>query len=457
VTCYKKANLYNALNYHKQRLMVYTFFYTVFVTCFLSLSLTANSIDHIAEKYVKLALTLGEYEEDYVDAYIGPNSWKNHLESDYDTVEEINEKASRLQNELDALSISTEDLTTAARKRFLKKQLRALKTKTELLLGHHFSFDQESRLLFDSFIPSYDASIFKSLIEELDSLIPGNGPLNKRFTNYKKQFIIPADKIHLVFTRSIEEARKRTKQQVELPENEELTIELVSDKSWSAFNCYEGHFKSLFLVNTDAPLFIDKVIDMTAHEAYPGHHVQRCLIEQNLVKNKGWMEFSIFLLYSPQALIAEGAANYGVDIVFPPEERLDFEKKVLYPLAGIDPEKAEHYNKVVSILKRLSYAENEMARSYLKGEMKKSKAMQYLQEYLFFTQEQAEQRIRFIDHYRTYIANFNFGEDLIKDYIKVKQSFSPTSLKQKWNELTQLFCSPTVPSDLRKAVVQLKN
>ena len=121
-----------------------------------------------------------------------------------------------------------------------------MKTKTELLLGHHFSFDQESRLLFDSFIPSYDASIFKSLIEELDSLIPGDGPLNKRFTNYKKQFIIPADKIHLVFTRSIEEARKRTKQQVELPENEELTIELVSDKSWSAFNCYEGHFKSLF-------------------------------------------------------------------------------------------------------------------------------------------------------------------------------------------------------------------
>ena len=94
------------------------FFYTVFVTCFLSLSLTADPIDHIAEKYVKLALTLGEYEEDYVDAYIGPNSWRNHLESDYDTVEEINEKASRLQNELDTLSISTEDLTTAARKRF---------------------------------------------------------------------------------------------------------------------------------------------------------------------------------------------------------------------------------------------------------------------------------------------------------------------------------------------------
>ena len=40
------------------------------------------------------------------------------------------------------------------------------------------------------------------------------------------------------------------------------------------------------------------------------------LLEKNLVRDRGWHEFSVYPLFSPQSLIAEGTANYGIDIAF---------------------------------------------------------------------------------------------------------------------------------------------
>ena len=33
------------------------------------------ALDEEAERYVRLALQLGEYDPDYVDAYLGPEEW----------------------------------------------------------------------------------------------------------------------------------------------------------------------------------------------------------------------------------------------------------------------------------------------------------------------------------------------------------------------------------------------
>ena len=67
------------------------------------------------------------------------------------------------------------------------------------------------------------------------------------------------------------------------------------------------------------------------------------LLEKNLVRDRGWKEFTVYPLFSPQSLIAEGSANYGVDVAFPRDERVAFEKRELFPLAGINPAGAERY------------------------------------------------------------------------------------------------------------------
>ncbi len=139
-------------------------------------------------------------------------------------------------------------------------------------------------------------------------------------------------------------------------------MEYVTGKSWSGYNWYQGSYRSLIQVNTDLPIMIDRAVDLACHEGYPGHHVYNALLEQHLVRERGWIEYSVYPLFSPQSLIAEGTANYGVDVAFPGAERVKFEREVIFPAAGLDPAGAEAYYEVMDLVDQLSYAGNEAAR-----------------------------------------------------------------------------------------------
>ena len=171
-----------------------------------------------------------------------------------------------------------------------------------------------------------------------------------------------------MFDRAIAECRGRTLPHVQLPANETFTVEYVRGKPWSGYNWYQGNYRSLIQVNTDLPIYIDRAIDLACHEGYPGHHVYNALLEKHLVRDRGWVEFSVYALFSPQSLIAEGTANYGIEVAFPGDERLAFERDVLFPLAGLDGSQAAAYAKIRALVDRLSYAGNEAARKYLNGE-----------------------------------------------------------------------------------------
>ena len=62
-----------------------------------------------------------------------------------------------------------------------------------------------------------------------------------------------------------------------------------------------------------------------------------------LVRGRGWVELSVYPLFSPQSLIAEGSANFGIDMAFPSTERTAFERDSLFPLAGLNPAIAERF------------------------------------------------------------------------------------------------------------------
>ena len=199
--------------------------------------------------------------------------------------------------------------------------------------------------------------------------MPGEGSVLQRYEEWRKRFVIPKEKLDAVFQLAIKECRTRTLAKVKMPPNESFTVEYVTGKSWSGYNWYQGDFRSLIQVNTDLPAYIDRALDLAAHEGYPGHHVYNALLEKHLVKDRGWVEFTVYALFSPQSLIAEGTANYGKEVVFPKAERMKFEKEVLFPAAGIDPNLAEEYYAVQEMTKELSYAVNEAARRFINGEM----------------------------------------------------------------------------------------
>jgi hypothetical protein len=167
-------------------------------------------------------------------------------------------------------------------------------------------------------------------------------------------------------------------------------------------------------------------------------------MEKHLVNGKGWIEYSVYPLFSPMSLLAEGSANYGVDVVFPHAERIQFEKDVLFPLAGLDASKVELYYQVQAVKQQLSYADNMVAKRYLDGEIDDQKAIELLVKYTLVTKKKAQQRLGFINANRAYVINYNLGQDIVKDYIE-KQT-KTGSQAEVWALFSELLANPKTAS-----------
>ncbi len=415
-------------------------------------------MNQIAESYVKLVLALGLHDADYVDAYYGPKEWVGEIEREVEeevkfkgkngSLDRIRDEAKSLLSELPPTAAPTGDEIVQLRHKYLTKQIRALIARAETLLEKKLLFDEESEAYYDAIAPIYPEDHFRKIRNDLDSILPGHGRIPERYDNFKNQFIIPGEKLDAAFSVAIEECRKRTKEHISLPTDESFNLEYVNKKPWSGYNWFKGNAHSLIQLNTDLPIFIDRAVDLAAHEGYPGHHVYNSLLELHLFKQKGWVEFSIFPLFSPQALIAEGTANYGIEVVFTPSERIDFEREILFPLAGLDPSKVELYYRIHELSMRLAYAGNEAARGYLDGKITAEKAIEWLVEYALMSHQRAEQRIEFFDKYRSYVINYNLGQDLVKQYLERLGATADNPAK-RWEEFAKLLASPRLPSGLR--------
>ena len=409
----------------------------------------ANPMNTIAERYVKLVLAVGQHDTDYVDAFYGLAEWKADAERRKLPLADIAASADRLIADIPTLSdADRRDEMIVLRRDYLKRQLEALRTRVRMLQGTKLTFDEESQALYDAVAPTHPESYFADALAELGRLLPGSGAIVDRYDAFREKLIIPSTRLARVFDRAIAECRTRTLAHVSLPANESFTVEYVTNKPWSGYNWYQGNYRSLIQVNTDLPIYIDRAIDLACHEGYPGHHVYNALLEKNLVRDRGWVEFTVYPLFSPQSLIAEGTANYGIDVAFPGGERAAFEHDVLYPEAGLDPSLAGAYAKVQALVDRLAYAGNEAARTYLNGAADRKQATAWLSQYAMMSPVRAEQRTRFFDTYRSYVINYNLGKDLVKQFVESRGGIA-TQPAKRWDEFVRLLASPRLPSGLR--------
>jgi hypothetical protein len=378
-----------------------------------------NELDSLAKQYVTLGLTIGKYDPDFVDAYYGPDSLRPLTPpSAIFPKDSLLKAVASLQGGLEKARQQQDSDTLKNRATWMMGQLTAFARRIRIFSGETAPFDEETKDLFGVTAPVYEEAHFQQLLLRLDSLLPGKGDVSVRFQQLANRFIIPKNKLDTVFKTAIAECRKRTLAHYSLPANEDFRLEFVTGKPWSGYNWYKGNYQSLIQVNTDMQIFIDRVIDVGSHESYPGHHVYNMLLEKNLYAGKGWVEISLYPLFSPQSLIAEGSANYGIDVVFPGNDRTVFAAGTLLPLAGLDTSGISLYFKVLAIRGQLNYARNEVARGILNGTMNESTAMQWLMKYGLFNRETAVKSIDFIRHYRSYVINYNYGQDLVKQFVQ---------------------------------------
>ncbi|MGE5860107.1 MAG: hypothetical protein ACM34J_06120 [Ignavibacteria bacterium] len=407
-----------------------------------------QKMDKIAEGYIKLVLNTGKYDPDYVDAYYGPEELKPAAsENDSTGLKKLFDDSGTLLDMLDSASHYEADEINVLRYKFLYKQLLAVRTKLFMLQGGKLTFDEESKALYDAVAPKYDASYFQKIINELDKELPGNGDIQTRLNNFKKSYIIPKEKLDIVFKAAIAECKKRTLNYIRVPRAENFKVEYVTGKPWGGYNWYKGNFFSLIQVNTDLPIYIDGAVDIAAHEGYPGHHSYNTMLENSLVKKRGWLEFTVYPLFSPQSFIAEGTANYGIKLTFPGGSRIKFEKEVLFPLAGLNTSNAERYYKILELTSKLSSAGNEAARNYIDGKWTKEETINWLMKYSLMSPEHAEKQFHFIEKYRSYVINYNVGEDLVKDFVE-RNDGKRDNLDRRWDLFERLISLPQIASNL---------
>ena len=403
------------------------------------------ALNPIARRYVVLGLALGGHDPNYVDAYYGPDSLRSAAEAESLSVARIRASAESLLAVLGDSVPAYRDSVVAMRHRYLRVQLGAMVARARILAGERLSFEEEAEALYDVKPPRFEPAHFDSLLARLDSLLPGRGPLAARYQRFRDRLMIPAPLVDTVFRTAIAACRERTLAHLSLPDGERFDLEYVKDTPWNAYNWYKGNYRSLIQVNLDFPIPLDRAVDLACHEGYPGHHVYNALLEQSLVRGRGWVEISMYPLFSPQSLIAEGSANFGIDMAFPPAERVAFERDSLFPLAGLDPALAALNAEVRAVYEQLNYARNEVARGYLNGESDAVEAQRLMQRWWLTSPDAAAKTLRFIDTYRSYVINYNLGRDLVAEWV---QRTGGKSEEARWRAFGSLLSAPHLPRDL---------
>ena len=404
-----------------------------------------DSLDAIATDFVKLTLEAGVREDGYVDAYYGPAEWQEAARARPRDQATLRTDTRALSARLAALPAARDPLVHR-RRVVLAGQLKAADVRLSMALGETFKFADEAEGLFGVRPQLKPLSSYYPVLVRIEALVPGKGLLSERVDVFQNRFIIPADRLDAVMRAGIAECRKRTAAHIALPADEQFTLEFVKGKSWSGYNWYKGNATSLIQVNTDLPIRVSRAIDLGCHEGYPGHHALNMLLEQKLARGKGWIEYTVYPLYSPMSLIAEGTANYGIDLAFPLQDKTAFERDVLFPLAGLDPATAATQVALGEATKDLAGARLTIAQMYLDGEIDRETAIGLAQKYQLISRARAEQSITFTENYRSYVINYGLGQAMSQAYVEA----AAPDQEGRWKAFERLISEPTTPADLLK-------
>ncbi|WP_040337326.1 hypothetical protein [Candidatus Blastococcus massiliensis] len=269
--------------------------------------MSAGALD-LPGEYVRLGLRFDRLEPGFVDAYTGdPRVRAQVADEPAPSPQQLRNRARDLLRELDGAGLA------ADRADFLRGQLTGLECSARKLGGEPVGFVEEVRSYFQVDVELGDEAGYAAAHAELDALLPGGGSLAERYDAHRRREECPPDRLEAAVHALSSALRDRARTQYGLPEVETVRYEVVTDKPWSGFNYYEGDYRSRVAINADLPHRLSQLAHLVAHESYPGHHTEHCRKERGLVERAGRAEHTVFLVNTPECLMAEGLADLGVE------------------------------------------------------------------------------------------------------------------------------------------------
>ena len=268
----------------------------------------------MVERYLELGLRLGRLLDGLVDAYYGPAAIKQRVDNEpAPDPARLTVDARRLLADLDA----GEGDLDAHRRRWIRGQVRGLLVTARRFAGESIGFEDEVEECYGVRPTRVPDDELEAAHRRIDAALPGSGPLGERLVAWREAQAVPVDRLRDAIASLADDFRERTRRLFGLPDGERIDFDLVQNEPWSGFNYYLGDLHSRVVINTDLPVLSTSLGHLVAHEAYPGHHTEHTRKEVGLVRRRGHDEETIFLVGTPQCLLAEGLADLGLEVIVP--------------------------------------------------------------------------------------------------------------------------------------------
>jgi hypothetical protein len=391
----------------------------------------------LTREYLLLGLRFDRIESGYVDAFTGDPALRRRVENE--PMPEPAALARRAETLLAALPSGLPE----ARADYLRVHLRALACAGRKFAGEQVGFIDEVRDYFDVDIAKGDTDRYRQAHARLDEALGGTGPLADRMAAYRRAEEIPPERLEAAIHAFSSALRDRVRAHFPLPEAETITYEVVTDKPWSGFNYYHGDYRSTVAVNADLKQLMSNLPRLVAHESYPGHHTEHCRKEAGLVAQLGQAEQTIFLVNTPQCLMAEGLADLALYAAVGPG--WGGWAAEIYADLGLrfDGERAEA---VADAAAALADVRQDAALMLHDEHRDADEVADYLRRWLLVSDDRARQTLRFLSSplWRAYTSTYVEGYRLLRSWLDAAPD--GVNLTERFGRLLD---EPLIPSSLR--------
>jgi len=203
---------------------------------------------------------------------------------------------------------------------------------------------------------------------------------------------------------------------VDLPAGEGVAVEIVADKPWGGFCYYLGGLQSRIELNADLRRSAGEVLHLVLHETYPGHHAERCVKDDVLVRKAGRLEEAIVLVPTPQSMIAEGIAELAAQLVL--ESDAGAELAAAVADAGLELDLGQLLE-VRRALAACDWVDVNAALMFYEDGAGEAETREYLERWGLMTPERSAHAIRFLREptSRTYILTYSAGREVCERWV----------------------------------------
>jgi hypothetical protein len=395
----------------------------------------------LIREYLSLGLRFDRIESGYVDAFTGdPALRQSVLAEPAPDPADLVRQAQRLLAALP--DVPRRNGFDQARADYIGAHLRALACAGRKFAGEDVGFVDEVHDYFDVHIAKGEAETYRQAHALLDDVLGGGGPLADRMEAYRAAEEIPPDRLAECIEAFSSALRDRVRAEYPLPDTETVVYQVVTDQPWSGFNYYLGDYRSTVAVNADVKQLMSNLPRLVAHESYPGHHTEHCRKEAGLVNRKGHAEQTIFLVNTPQCLMAEGLADLALYAAIGPG--WGHWAAEIYADLGLrfDGERAEAVSEASAALAGV----RQDAALMLHDEHRDGdEVTAFLRRWLLVNDTRARQMLRFLSSplWRAYTSTYVEGYRLLRGWLDDRPA--GVSLAERFGRLLD---DPLIPSAL---------